>query len=29
MAGEEGYPIGPDGLVDGKALLKAVGALKA
>ena len=29
MAGEEGYPIGPDGLVDGKALLKAVGALRA
>jgi hypothetical protein len=29
MDGEEGYPIGPDGLVDGKALLKAVGALRA
>ena len=27
MAGDEGYPIGPDGLVDGKALGKAVEAL--
>jgi hypothetical protein len=24
MAGEEGYPIGPDGLVDGKVLGAAV-----
>ena len=27
LAGAEGYPIGPDGLVDGKALGKAVEAL--
>ena len=27
MAGDEGYPIGPDGLVDGKALGKAVEVL--
>ena len=28
LDGEEGYPIGPDGLVDGKTLLKAAEALR-